>query len=153
MKSLKKNLRIIVVILCVMFICLGVYFAYALTTYGTRWLNSPYNVRLQNQKNAVIAGTIYDRNHTVLASSNEEGERSYASSKSVRRALSHTVGDNYGLTSSGAENFFANYLLGMESSVFERIYKSFTGEKQKGTNIVLTVDAQLCTAVYEALGS
>lgn len=152
MKSLKKNARMILLVFLALFVVLAGYFVYALNTYGNRWLTNPYNVRLQNQKSAVIPGEILDRNRTVLAGVDEEGVREYPADRSVRKALSHVIGDNYGQTGSGAESFFANYLLGMDTNFFERMAQSFSGSKAKGSSVVLTVDAELSEYVSDVLG-
>ena len=152
MKSLKKNARVILILFLVLFTVLVGYFVYALNTYGNRWLTNPYNVRLQNQKSSVIPGKILDRNSVVLAGVNEEGEREYTSDRTTRKALSHIIGDNYGLTSSGAESFFANYLLGMDTNLFERLAQSFGGQSAQGSSVMLTVDAELTAYASEVLG-
>ena len=152
MKSFRKNARVILILFLALFLLLGGYFVYALRTYGNRWLTNPYNVRLQNQKSAVIPGKILDRNSVVLAGVNEDGEREYTSDRDVRKALSHVIGDNYGLTSSGAESFFANYLLGLDTNLFERLVQSFGGQTAQGSSVMLTVDAELSAYASDALG-
>ena len=58
----------------------------------------------------------------------------------VRKAMSHTVGDPYGIASAGIESFHAKYLLGFSGNIFERIYQSITMDKRIGDNVVCTVD-------------
>lgn len=143
MRSFRKNARSVLIVLLALFLVLGVYFVYALYTYGNRWQTNPYNVRLQNQKSSVIAGDILDRSGTVLATTDDEGNRVYIDDKSTRLSLAHVIGDSYGLTGSGAESLFANYILGMDSGLFERLGALFTGQKQRGSSVKLTVDAEL----------
>ena len=153
MKSVKTQLRAIAIILCAMFAALTLYFAYAVNTYGGRWFVNPYNPRIQNEKKKVIPGDILDRNETMLASVDDAGERVYNSDKGMRTANSHIVGDNYGLSISGAESFMAQYLLGFDANVFERVYQSFTTTQRKGSNVMLTVDARLSEFASEAMGN
>ncbi len=151
MRSFRKNARAVLFVVLALFVALAVYFVYALYTYGNRWQTNPYNVRLQDQKSAVTAGDILDRNGTVLASTDAEGNRTYIDDKSTRLSLAHVIGDSYGLTGSGAESLFANYLLGMDSSLFERLGALFSGQKQRGSNVKLTVDAKLNDCAAENL--
>ena len=151
MKAFRKNARAVFAVTLALFALLSGYFVYALRTYGTRWQTNPYNVRVQNQKSAVIAGDIKDRNGIVLVTSDAEGGRVYANSRTLRKALAHVTGDNYGLTSTGAESFFANYLLGMDNGLFDTIGKVFSSEKQRGSDVVLTVDAELTKYAYGLL--
>ncbi|MGI6151145.1 MAG: peptidoglycan D,D-transpeptidase FtsI family protein [Christensenellales bacterium] len=151
MKAFRKNARAVFAVVLALFALLCGYFVYALRTYGTRWQTNPYNVRVQNQKSAVTAGDIRDRNGVVLVTSDSEGNRVYADSRTLRKALAHVTGDNFGLTSTGAESFFANYLLGMDAGLFEMIGNAFSGGKQRGSDVVLTVDAELTKYAYGLL--
>ncbi len=151
MKSFRRNARTVFIVALALFALLGGYFVYALNTYGMRWQTNPYNVRVQSQKNSVIAGDIKDRNGAILVTSDDEGNRVYADSKTLRKALAHVTGDNFGLTGTGAESFFANYLLGMDAGLFEIIGNTFSGAKQRGSDVVLTVDAELTKYAYGLL--
>lgn len=153
MKSLKTQLRVIIIFLSAMFLSLTLYFGYAVNTYGGRWFVNPYNPRIQNEKKKVIPGDIFDRNRTVLATSDQSGERMYANDQGLRKSLSHIVGDNYGLSISGAESFMAQYLLGFDANVFERVAQSFSATQRKGSDVMLTVDAQLNDFASSAMGN
>ncbi len=147
----RSNIKGMLVIFSALFIVLSVYLVYIFNAYGTRWFSSPYNTRLKNQKNNIIAGDILDRTGEKLATTDNSGDRVYISSSSIRKATSHIVGDNYGQTF-GAENFFSKYLLGFEQSIFERITNEFSGKKSHGSDITLTIDANLSVAAYESMG-
>ena len=152
MKGLRKNMRIASIVFIILFALLGIYFIYAINVYGGRWFNNPYNRRLQERKSNVVAGAIVDRTGAVLARTNSEGERQYSEDKTTRLAVSHVVGDGSGLTSTGAENFLANYLLGFNNNVFERVYQQFSGGKARGSDVKLTIDADLSAYVSEVMG-
>ena len=123
--------------MCIRDSCYSVYF------YGGRWFANPYNSRITNQKQTVIAGTIYDAAGESLAYSDLDGGRHYASDAAVRRAVSHVIGDNSAKVPGGAETFFAQYLLGFNSSVFDRIFAAVSGERLRGDDVHLTISAQL----------
>ena len=152
MKSFRKNARAVFIVILSLFLVLVVYFVFALNTYGSRWLNSPYNSRLEEMKSSVIPGDIKDRNGVVLATADEEGNRVYIQDTAMRRATAHVVGDSYGLTGTGAESFFANYLLGMDTDIFSLIGQTFSSEKTQGSDVVLTIDAELCKYAASVLG-
>ena len=152
MKSIKRNLRVVLIAFIVLFTVLALYFVYAVTTYGTRWFTNPYNTRLSAQKSTVTAGDILDRNRTVLATT-KDSKRVYNEDRLLREAVSHVVGDNYGLTSSGAESFQARYLLGFNTNIFERVYESLSGRSSKGSDIILTIDAELCKYASQKMGN
>lgn len=153
MKGIRKNLRVLRVLLLALFVALALYFVYAVQTYGGRWFSDPHNVRLQQQKRNVAAGRIIDRDGKVLAYTDGEGERRYNDDKAVRRAVGHVVGDSAGMTSGGAESFQARYLLGFDANPFHRISQAVSGQGASGQDVVLTIDAELSKRVAEAMGS
>ncbi len=57
----RQNIKGMLVIFCALFLVLCIYLVYIIGAYGTRWFSSPYNSRLNDQKNRVIAGDILDR--------------------------------------------------------------------------------------------
>lgn len=147
MKELRRNTRILCLILLGLFAGMVVYLCYSVYFYGGRWFANPYNPRLSTQKQSVVAGTIYDRTGEVLAYTDAAGTRHYAPNARVRRALSHVIGDNGAKVANGAETFFAQYLLGFNSNVFERIFDAISGEKQRGDDITLTLSSELNTYI------
>lgn len=153
MKGTRHNIRNLLIAFILLFVVLASYIGYTVTVNGTQWFVSPYNPRLTQQKSNVIAGSILDRNYTVLAYSNEEGERQYISDAEIRRALCHTIGDPYGIAAAGVESYHAKYLLGFGGNFLERLYQAFTLDKRHGDNVVLTVDSELCKYIYEQMDS
>lgn len=146
----RKNIRTVLVIFCALFILLSTYLIYVVSVYGTRWFTSPYNLRVQSQKDVVTAGDILDCNGAVLASTNSAGERVYSNDEMLRLATSHVVGDNYSQTY-GAETFFARYLLGFDQSMLDRLTLVLSGEPQAGSDIRLSIDSKLCKYIYELM--
>lgn len=146
----RQNIKGMLIIFSALFLVLCVYLVYTINAYGTRWFSSPYNSRLNTQKNNVIAGDILDRAGKVLATTDSDGDRVYIDDSSVRRATSHVVGDNYGQTF-GAENFYSKYLLGFDQTIFERVSQAISGKQSNGSDVVLTIDAALCGAAYDAM--
>ncbi|MEG1656859.1 MAG: penicillin-binding transpeptidase domain-containing protein [Christensenellaceae bacterium] len=142
--DLKKNMRVMLVVFVGLFVLLGTYLLYSTVVYGNQWFTTPYNPRISAAKNVGKAGVIYDRNGVKLAYS-KDGERKYADSEEMRRAVSHIVGDVYG-KSLGAETYFAKYLYGYDQSVFDKVAGAQSG--QTGGDVYLTIDANLSEYIY-----
>jgi len=151
MKGLRGNIRALLAAFISMFVGLGAYLSYTVFVNGTRWFVSPYNVILNEQKKDIIPGAILDRNYVVLAQSDAEGNRVYHPSESVRRALCHTVGDPYGIAATGIETYFAQYLLGFNGNLFERMYQTLISDKRRGDSVVTTLSGDLSAYAYEQM--
>jgi len=152
MKGLRGNIRALMLAFIAMFLVLGSYLSYTVFVNGTRWFVSPYNPVLNKQKQDIKAGSILDRNYVVLAQSDENGNRVYHPDERVRRALSQTIGDPYGMSSSGIESFYASYLLGFNGNLFERMYQTLASSKRQGDSVVTTVSSELTAYAYDVLG-
>lgn len=150
MNKSRKNMGFILGVFSLAFIFLISYFIYSTLNYGQQWFTNAYNPRLSSQRAKVTTGKILDRNGVVLASSDGQ-TRSYNEDETLRRAVSHVVGDSYGMTN-GAESYFAPYLLGFNSSIVDRLYASFSGSSGQGDDVVLSIDAQLSSYAYQLLG-
>ena len=153
MKSIQKNIKIIILLFVAMFVVLIVYLGYIVSTYGGRWFASPYNPRLQAQKSTVQLGDILDRNRKKLAGTDSDGSRTYSSSRTTRRSTAHVVGDSLNIAAPGAETFFAQYLLGFNEDMVDRIAGLLNDEQRKGSSVILTIDAELCAAIYDTMKS
>lgn len=150
MKKLRHNIKIIAALVTCMFIVLSVYFSYSVYFYGGRWFANSNNVRLNDQKQQIVAGDITDRAGLVLATTNN-GERVYPRYNDLRRSVAHVVGDNGGIVANGAETFMAQYLLGFNASVVERVQQLFSPDTPRGDNVQLTIDAELCAYAADFL--
>lgn len=142
MKKLRHNIRILALVCTCLFVGLGAYFSYSVYFYGGRWFANANNLRLQDQKQQIIAGDIVDRTGLILATTNDSG-RIYPRYDALRRAVSHVVGDSGGIVANGVETFMASYLLGFNASVGERIQQLFSDEAPRGDDVQLTIDAEL----------
>ncbi len=113
---------------------------------GGTWATSRYNGHLYSAGQITNAGKILDRKGVVLAQS-VDGKRVYNSSRSIRTSTLHAVGDTYGYIAYGAHSICKDRLTGY--SVVNGIYDLIkTGE---GSDVSLTVDAELCKTAYNAL--
>lgn len=148
--STRKYMKRMLCLFCILLVFLTVYLVYEMDTYGARWLSSPYNQRLNQQKNGVIPGSIMDRNGVVLAESETIGQRNYHISRTIRQATSHVVGDNYGQTY-GVETLQSRHLLGLEQDFISALYVTWNNAVPRGNNVQLTLDAELCKYIYDTM--
>lgn len=110
------------------------------------WVFKRANKHIYTSGQIVAAGTIYDRNGTVLAQT-VDGERKYNSNSTIRRATLHAVGDLEGFISTGAHSAFNSELTGY--SFINGVYD--LKKNGAGNDITLTIDADLCATAYNAL--
>ena len=92
---MKRILRrsTLVLILTIAFIVGIGFFTVELAMGANDWIDQPYNAHISGNGGLAEAGKILDRKGNVLAET-VNGERTYNSDESVRKALLHTVGDN-----------------------------------------------------------
>ncbi len=88
-------------------------------------------------------GSVTDRNGAVLAAAGEDGFH-YAENGSVRRGCLHVVGDLEGNIGTSVLSIFRDKFIN---------YSFLTGTTTKGGSMKLTLDADISTAAYDALGS
>jgi len=146
---LRRNIRTLLIVFSVMFAGLAVYLTYVEFTFGERWFVTPYNPRIQQSEADVEPGSLLDRTGRKLLYT-ENDERVYLSDKSMRLAISHIIGDSYGMTY-GAQTMFAKYLYGYDQDTISRIVGLVSGEKRRGGDVRLTIDAELCETALKAL--
>lgn len=143
--ALRSNIRILLIVFIFMFAGLIGYLAYAEGTYGERWFASPYNPRIQNLKADILDRTGLKLVHT------EDGETTYVDDKSMRRAIAHVVGDEYGY-SYGAQTMYSTYLYGFDKDTIGKIQDLLSGDETGGSDVTLTIDAKLCDTALAAMG-
>jgi len=143
MRELRRNMRVLSVLLVLALLGLSCFFGYTVFTQGSRWMVNQYNPRMTSAKKRVTAGNITDRTGMILAQTDSKGRRVYVQDNTMRRALSQTVGDTMGMSGTGVETFHAGFLYGMTGSIIDRTWQYIKGIETRGDNIELTVDAKL----------
>ena len=143
MRKLEK--RAVICLVLSGFLLLGLLlFCFRFVAYGSEWASFPANSHLFAEGN-LDSGRVYDKDGTLLLENTENGAV-YNDSSTVRRSTLHVVGDPSGNISTGAETKFAGKLTGYNfiNGVYSR--------GNKGRNLYLTVDADVCSVAYDALG-
>ena len=153
MKQLRMRFRLLALILFGLFVLLAVYGVFSINTYGNRWFAYNRNPRIREQKQNVTAGSILDRNGVVLAATSADGTRLYQADETSRRAVVHLLGDPQGHVANGVETFQTGYLYGFHATLPELLSTRAAGGTRVGDNVTLTIDSQLCTAIYSAFGA
>ncbi len=148
-EKFRKNMKISLGIFCGLFVLLIGFLGFSVMTEGDEWFSSHYNPRLHTDTNNVIAGSISESGGKVLAWSDENFERHYIDDSGMRHAMSHVIGDTHG-KSVGAESIFSNYLY-QRAGIFEEIGSIGTLVTEHGSDITLTVDADLSEYIYDEM--
>lgn len=149
MKQQRLRFRLLTFLTIAMLLTAGTYGVYSVSTYGNRWVSSARNTRYRSAKSSVIPGDILDRSGVVVASTDENGKRTYQSNILSRSSLVHLLGDTEGNVANGVESFQANYLLGFQSSLTERVEDLLGSQTRKGDTVVITADSKLCTEIVQ----
>ena len=149
MKQQKLRFRVLTFLLIGMLAAASFYGVYSVSTYGSRWTSSSRNTRYRSARSSVTPGDIIDRNGVTLATTDSEGKRVYQSNILSRSALVHLLGDSEGNIANGVESFQANYLLGFETGLSERVNALLKGESRRGDNVYLTADSRLATEIVQ----
>ncbi len=149
MKQQKLRFRVLTLITIALLVISGAYGVYSVSAYGSRWVSSARNTRYRSAKSSVIPGDILDRNGVVVATSDENGKHVYQSNTLSRSSMVHLIGDTEGNVANGVESFQANYLLGFETSLSERVNALLDGEQRRGDTVVITADSRLQTEIVQ----
>lgn len=145
MRKIERRALFCLLIAVALVLGVGV-FCFRFVAHGGDWASFPSNRHLYNKQGVLIGGRILDRNGTVLSETKDKG-RVYADNKTMRRATLHAVGDASGNIGTGAQTAFADKLTGY--NLITGAY-SLTGVGA-GSNLYLTIDADLNKTAYEAL--
>lgn len=151
MRKLKGYLRTVMAIVIGLLVLLTVYFIYSVYHDGTRWYNSANNTRLQANTDYVIAGSITDRDGTVLASSDAPNTRTYAQDAVLRQSVAHLLGDSYGMTSTSLQQRYKRILYGDEKAFLPKLIETVEQGVIHGESIALSIDAQVQMQAYAAM--
>ena len=149
MKQQKLRFKFLTFLVIGLLAAASAYGAYSVSAYGSRWTSSARNTRYRSARSTVTPGDILDRNGVVVATSDPDGKRVYQSNILSRSALVHLLGDSEGNIANGVESFQANYLLGFETGLSERVNAMVKGETRKGDTLTLTADSRLATEIVQ----
>jgi len=144
-KELRRNMRIVSVLVIAAFVVLCIGYALTAYTQGSQWASNSHNSRASAK--STVRGDITDRTGIVLATTDSENNRVYLENEAARRALSQTVGDTQGMAGASVETFHSATLMDISTSLSGRLSEIISGTKHTGKSVQLTIDAYLQTYV------
>lgn len=110
------------------------------------------NIRQDSFADVVERGDIITSDGVVIATSSTDDEGNTTRSYPYGRMFSHLIGyDDRGKAGLELQGNF--YMLRSHINIFERTYNQLKEEKNRGDNLITTVDYKLQEAAYNALGS
>lgn len=145
MKSTAKRAYILYALIAV-FLAGTVTLFSMLAVNSSQWAMQRSNRHIYSDGSLSNAGAVTDRDGNVLVQS-KDGKRVYNSSASVRKATLHILGDASGYISTGVQNVYSDELVGY--SFLNGVY--LLNKYEGGSNVKLTVDADVCATAYNAL--
>ncbi len=146
MKRRRHRFKLIALFLFAAFLGLGIWSGWSVWNYGSRWFSHTSNPRLNARRQAVIEGSVTDRNGVTLAAT-EDGQRVFHTDAATRSALVHLLGDRHGQIANSVESFHAGYLYGYQSSLLDAVYHLVRKTPRQGNSLTLTVNAELSAAI------
>lgn len=114
---------------------------------ASTWVQHPANRHFYSNGKPVISGTIYDRWGSILMQV-VDGTTEFNEDKTVRTAVMHATGDLEGNIATGSQVAFRNRLSGWD--IVNGAYR-FNNKLSSGSDLTLTLDAQLCATAYREL--
>lgn len=158
MKMNKEENRIIIVLfsLSLVFIALIVYLSYFEVFEAASIKNNNYNRRVWLEEEYVTRGSIYDRNHTLLASSTRDKEQNQERDYKYGNLYSHIIGYTHReLGKEGLEKNYNDALINLSESnslnEFKKVIASMDKEL-RGNDLILTLDHGLQQYAKDLLG-
>lgn len=150
-RAFNRPYTIISYLFVFIFVSLIGYMVYFNTVKSEEFINSPYNTRQDTFADRVVRGTIKSSDGEVLASTQVYEDGTEARYYPYENIFSHVIGyDKKG--KSGLESE-ANFLLLSSHAFFlEQLKNGFKDSKNIGDTVVSTLDANLQTTAYYALG-
>ena len=149
MNNLQRNIKLIFVVFCGLFISLILYLTYFTVIERERLIQSSYNRRLWEQEEKVVRGTFYDRKGRPIAESRvEDGnkKRIYNGGKAIGPLIGYS---DRTLGRAGLESVFNGELLGIsEKDPVTLLRQKILGVSERGSNLYLTLDLDLQTTAY-----
>lgn len=151
--NVKKNKEITLVtyIFVGIFVLLIGNFSYFLFSKSKDVINSPYNKRQDLLAERVVRGKILSNDGAVLAETRENSKGEEYRSYPFGDMYVHVVG-RFSKGKTGIEQSENFNLLTASTNVILNAINEIKGEKNRGDNVITTLDSNLQKAAYEALG-
>lgn len=147
-----KPILVITYFMVAVFVGMMAYVVYFMQFKASTVIANSRNSRQNSFAEVVERGDIITSDGVVIATSETDEEGNTTRSYPYSNMFAHLVGyDSYGKT--GLELQANFYLLRSHINIVERIYKEIKEEKNRGDNVITTVNFKMQEAAYNALGS
>ena len=145
MRNTTRRAFVLYFVIVAFFCGLG-FMMYNFFVHGSEWTSNLVNQHIYKNGEISSAGTIFDRNGTKLVYS-EDGVRIYNDDRTIRKAMLHAVGDNSSFIATGVQYVYSSKLSGYD--FVNGVYN--LKKYNRGNDINLTLDADICKTAYEAM--
>lgn len=150
--SKNREFAVITYSFLAVFLCLIGYFAYFQFFRSEDFINNPYNSRQEIFAQQVVRGEILSADGKILAQTLTDSEGNETRNYPYGRVFAHVVG--YSTNGRSGIESIANFNLLRSNAFFlEKTADELQGEKSIGDNVVTTLNSELQSVAYNALGS
>lgn len=149
----KRNVPVLVItyIVVILFVSMMAYLVKYVAVDSETTIANPYNTRQNLYAKKVIKGSIISSDGVVLAETKTDDNGNEYRYYPYANKFVHAVGyDSNG--QAGLEMNSTYYLLTSNENIVKQIYHALKNEKNKGNNVVSTLNYDLQTTAYDALG-
>ncbi|SHM46313.1 peptidoglycan glycosyltransferase [Caldanaerovirga acetigignens] len=149
MTRLKRNVRLVFIMFCGLFLSLLGYLTYFQVYERQKLIESSYNRRLWEQEESIIRGTIYDSKGRVLAKTVEESgrkKRVYQGGEAFGPVIGYSTRK---LGRAGLEQTLNGELLGVSQQDPMMVLRQKVLGVSKGNDVYLTIDSELQNKAYQ----
>lgn len=150
-KQKNKPITIITYIMVGVFVWLIGYIIYFMQFKAESTIANSRNIRQDDFADVVERGDIITSDGVVIAESSTDEEGNTTRNYPYANMFAHLVGyDCYGKAGLELQGNF--YMLRSNVNIFEKVYNELIEQKNRGDNLITTVDYGLQEAAYNALG-
>ena len=151
MKKMNDNILKTTYVFVCLFVILAVYLVVYLFTDSKDDINNSYNKRQELLAEQTVRGSIYSNDMTVLAETQVDEDGNETRVYPYDELFCHVVG-SFDMGTYGLESAYNFDMLTSNVSIIDEVIADFNSEKLIGNSIVTTLDIELQSACYEALG-
>ena len=135
----------------IVFVAMIAYVIYFMEFKAETVIANSRNIRQDSFSEDVEKGDIITSDGVVIATSSTDDKGNTTRSYPYANTFAHITGyDKYGKSGLELEGNF--YMLRSHINIFEKVVKGLSEEKNRGDNVITTVDFELQTAAYNAMG-
>ncbi len=145
-----RQIGAITYVFLVLFLVMLAYLGYFTQAKSKTIINNTYNKRQALLEGRLIRGDILSRDRDVLATTKSDNDGGYYRSYPYRNTFAHIVGySTHGVL--GVESMENYTLLTCDGNIATRIRNDLEGRKNRGDNVITTLDTSMQEAAYDAM--